>query len=133
MKPPGTTGYSHIREERQPVAPVTAHAPSVAATAIAEASKATVSVSLLLIVALAAGAFYAGRASPPPELVAQIAASNERSSANAATMAEQLKQMAELQKQQAQALRDLQELARTTNTEVQFMSSYYKVQMPRTP
>lgn len=120
----GPGSYSQVSEERQAATPVSTE--GFATEAIAEAKKTTVHVSLLLIVALTAGAFWAGRSSPPPELVAQIAAQNERASANAATTAEQLKRTTELLEKVVQAQAAQTELARTTNTEVQFISSYYK-------
>lgn len=99
---------------------------SIIPGSIAEARTTKVHVSLALVIALTGGAFYAGRSSPPPEQVAELAKQNERNAANQAATAAQLTRVAEALDKQAQTLRDLQELARTTNTEMQFVSSHYK-------
>ncbi len=120
---PTPGSYSKVTEERQ----VATLAPQgFMGAAIYEARKTVVPMSLLVIVALVVGAYYAGRSAPPQELVAQIATIAERATASQATIAEQTRQNTETQKQVLQLLQDIRQNGQTMNTEVQFMSSYFK-------
>jgi hypothetical protein len=124
MSTPGS--YSKVTEERRVASAPPTSVAGVAATAFAEANRTTVSISLGLIAVMVAGAFWAGRSSPPPEMVAAQATQNERISTSLADLAAAQKKTAELLDKVVQAQATQTELARTTNTNVEFVSSYYK-------